>query len=143
MTTIFSRTKAEVLTILNTELVGTGIAQEVRTSRGYATVQTPYVVVSTRSYDTRLSDGAHLVYLTIATIAKFEDATEEELAETALDDIEQVLIDCFDEEIGKYQVHKGYWGAVDRDKQSWRPFSPIGPGYRYAEQYFRFVVYGL
>jgi len=139
MVTIFSRVKAELLTILTTNLVDTGVVQAVRTSRGYDTVVTPYVIVSTGSYNERVSDKSDEVYINITVIAKFADATGEEAAETSLDDVEQVLIDLFNIN-GLYQVHRGYWGAVDRWKPSWRPLSPIGPGYRYGESYLKFVV---
>lgn len=139
MVTIFSRVKAELLTILTTHLVDTGVVQEVRTSRGYDTAATPYVIVSTGSYNERVTDESDEVYLNITVIAKFTDATEEEAAEVALDDVEQVLIDLFNMD-GLYQVHRGHWGAIDRWKPSWRPFSPVGPGYRYGESYFRFIV---
>lgn len=137
--TIFSRIKDQLLTILTTELVDTGLAAEVRTSRGYETEITPYVIVTTRSYKLRESDGAHLVYMTIATIAKFTDATQEELAEEALDNIEQVCIDTLGRD-GRWNENQPHWWAVDQDRQTYRPFSPIGPGMRYSEQFYVFVV---
>ena len=139
MVTIFSRVKDELLVIFQKHLVDTEVVREVRTSRGYDTAATPYVIVATASYNERLSDMADEVYISVSVIAKFLDATEEEAAETVLDDVQQVLIDLFGLD-GLYQVHKGHWGAVDRNKPTWRPFSPLGPGYRYSESYFRFIV---
>jgi hypothetical protein len=140
--TIFSRTKDQLSTILNTELVDAGLAQEIRTSRGYDTAATPYVIVSTDGYGQNIRDGANQVDIKISVIAKFSDATEEDAAEVALDEIEQRLIDLFSLD-GTYQVNRPYWGAVDRYKRSWRPFSPLGPGYRYSESYLRFTVYDV
>lgn len=142
MVTIFSRTKDKLYDILNVALVETNIAQEVRTSRGYDTAATPYVILSTDGYFERPRDDASEVDIKVSVIAKFADATEEEAAETALDDIEQVLINLFSSD-GDYQVLRGYWGGVDRYKRSWRPFSPLGPGYRYSESYLRFTVYDV
>jgi hypothetical protein len=139
MASIFSRVKDELAVILNRDLVDAGVAKEVRTSRGYDTAQTPYVILTTRSYNER--DMSDEVFITIATIVKFADATEEELAETALDDVEQVCIDLLGRD-GLYRDHRfdaGHW-AVQKDKQTWRPFSPIGPGVRYSEQYFKFTL---
>ena len=138
MLTLFSEVKDEVLAILQRELVDQNIAAEVRKSRGYDTVTTPYVIVTTRSYYKR-ADTAHIVKLTIATIARFIDATGEEEAEEALDNVEQVCINMFDREEGMYQVHVPFWQAVDRDRETYRPFSPIGPYIRYSEQYLQFI----
>ena len=139
MATIFDRVKDELNVVLTAHLVTSTpqLAKEIRTSRGYDTAQTPYIILSTSSYGERQSDQTEQVYITISTLAKFADATEEEAAEKALDDIEQVLIDTLGLD-GLYQPHSPYWGAIDRYRRSWRPFSPIGPGLRYAEQYFRF-----
>jgi hypothetical protein len=97
------------------------------------------VILSTGGYIERPTDQAHEVDIVVSTLAKFDNADEEEEAEIALDRIEQVFVDLFGLD-GTYQVHRGHWGAVDRYKRSWRPFSPIGPGYRYAEAYLRFIV---
>ncbi len=139
MVTIFSLVKDELLSILELHLVSTGVSRSVRTSRGYDTASTPYNIVSTGSYGQKLADQGHEVDMIIATIAKFTDATGEELAEIALDNVAQVLIDLFGLD-GEFQVHRGHWQAVDRYKRDWRPFSPIGPGYRYSESYLRFLV---
>lgn len=140
MTTIFSRTKDELKVILDARLTTPGTVQAVRAYRSYTLDVSPLLVITIQGYDQRLSDGAEFVDVTIATIAKFEGADEEEAAEDVLDNVEAELNLLFGPDDGEYQVHKGYWGAVDFSQPSTRPPSPFGPGTRYAEKYLRFVV---
>lgn len=141
--TIFGQIKDELDSILTTHLLDPEIVQEIRGYRSYSLDETPLLIISTSGYGYRESDTGELVDITIVTVVKFTGVTEEEGAEQALDDIEQILNDLFNPDDGTYQVHAPYWGAVDFYQPSIRPPSPFGPGTRYAEKYMRFIAYGF
>ncbi len=140
MATIFSKIKAQVKSQLETHLETPGTVADVLGYRAYALDVTPLLIITTNGYGLRLSDGAELPEITIATYIKFSGASEEEPAEAALDDIESMLNWLYSPDDGEYQVHHPYWGAVDFQRASIRPPSPFGPGTRYAEKYLQFVV---
>lgn len=137
--TIFSKVKAEVKSLCETHLETPGTVADVLGYRPYSFDTSPILVLTTSGYDFRLSDGAELPEITVATIAKFDGQSEEEAAEQVLDDVEAMLNWMFNPEDGKYQVHAP-WGAVDFSRPSTRPPSPFGPGSRYAEKYLTFTV---